>query len=139
MSSDLNSRDFAGTNIKSPLEKMRAMSIITAKDDPTGLSMINFNLSNFLKKHNEEDIFFIFGQWATEPVKRSPGKFIRFPASGKEALITRTDALMRNLSQRQDINDNFIESASKYMYKAIDKEVMYLGTNDRFSTMEKSA
>ncbi len=136
MGINLNNRDFSGTGIKKPTEKMRAMTIITATDNAAGLNKINFSLTVLLQKSSFKDVCYTMGQWATEPVRRSPGKFIRFPAAGKEALNTRTDALLRHLSPRQDITDANIHSLKAYMNNAVDQEIMYLGNH---GTMAQSA
>jgi hypothetical protein len=126
---NLNSRDFTGTNIKSPAEKMRAMTIITATNDTDGLNKINFSLTFFLQKGSFIDLCYVMGQWATEPVRRSPGKFIRFPVAGKEALKTRSDALLDHLAQRPDLSGANIHSLKTYIHNAIDHEIMYLGNH----------
>ena len=69
---NLNSRDFSGTNIKSSADKMRAMTIITAKDDTDGLNKLNFSLTFLLQSSAHQDICYVMGQWATEPVRRNP-------------------------------------------------------------------
>lgn len=131
MDAESVNRDFTGTTIKTPMDKMRAMSIIRAKDDPSGLSIINFNITAFLTTAKHPDAFFILGLWATEPVRRSPGKFIRFPHAGRQALATRSDALMVRLSQRPDINQNFIDGAKLHIAEMIGQEVTHLLGNAR--------
>ena len=127
---NLNSRDFSGTNIKSPADKMRAMTIITARDDADGLNKLNFSLTFLLQSSAHQDICFVMGQWATEPVRRNPGKYVRFPAAGKEALINRTDALLNILGQRRDMTGAYIDTLKVFMHNAIIKEITYLGSND---------
>ncbi len=135
----MNDRDFSGTEIKKPAEKMRTMAIINAKDDAIGLNKINFSLTILLQKNSFKDICYIMGQWATEPVRRSPGKFIRFPAAGKDALKTRVDAMLDHLKQRPDLTDSNIETLKIYMHNAIDHEIMYIGSNDSNSSTVQSA
>ncbi|MCK5385418.1 MAG: hypothetical protein KAJ29_07540 [Alphaproteobacteria bacterium] len=139
MDIDINNRNFPDTGIKTPAEKTRAMAIITAKDDASGLNKINFSISAFLQKGALKDICYIMGQWATEPVRRSPGKFIRFPAAGKEALITRADALLKHLQQRRDMTAPHLLSLETYMHNAINHEITYLGSNDQETLPQKSA
>ena len=127
---NLNSRDFSGTNIKSSADKMRAMTIITAKDDTDGLNKLNFSLTFLLQSSAHQDICYVMGQWATEPVRRNPGKYIRFPAAGKEALINRADALLKILGQRRDMTGAYIDTLKVFMHNAISKEITYLGSND---------
>lgn len=126
-------RDFTGTSIKSPMDKMRAMSIINAKDDPTGLSMINFNITTFLGRSRLQDAYFVLGLWATEPVRRSPGKFIRFPQAGKEALLNRSNNLLTRLSEREDIDADFVHEASQTIQSMVEKEITYLRRNEHVS------
>jgi|GEM_PF-6977920 len=125
MNTNLNTRDFSGTGIKTPAEKMRAMAIITAKDDVIGLSKINFSITLFIQKGSFQDICYILGQWAIEPISRSPGKFIRFPAAGKEALATRADALLKNLERRIDFTRSNIYTLKTYMHNAIENRITY--------------
>lgn len=126
MGAEIVDRDFTGTTIRKPMEKMRAHAIIRAADDPSGLSMINFNITPFLLSTRKQDAFFILGLWATEPVRRAPGKFVRFPEAGKDALITRTNALMKNLVRREDVKDTFVEEAKIHIFEMIEHEINYM-------------
>ncbi|MGN7438660.1 MAG: hypothetical protein ACTHOO_08460 [Alcanivorax sp.] len=133
MDMDSVNRDFTGTSINSPMDKMRAMSIINAKDDPSGLSLINFNITTFLGKSRLSDAYYILGLWATEPVRRSPGKFIRFPQAGKEALLNRSNSLLTRLSEREDIDAAFVHEASQAIQGMVEKEITYLCRNEHTS------
>ena len=131
MDADIANRDFTGTTIKTPMDKMRAMSIINAKDDTAGLSLINFNITTFLSKNKQADAFFILGLWATEPVRRYPAKFVRFPEAGKQALSTRADSLMTNLLQRQDVDNDFVDAAKIQINSMINKEITYIRHSEK--------
>ena len=124
MGSEVIDRDFSGTNIKKPMDKMRAHAIIRAKDDPSGLSIINFNLPAFLHKSRHKDAFFILSMWATEPVRRNSLKFVKYPEQGKQALRLRADALLQHISKREDTCNEFIQSASLYINTAIETEMV---------------
>ncbi len=127
MDINLNNQDFSGTNIKTPAEKMRAVTIIKASDDTDGLNKINFSLTFLLQKGCFSDVCYIMGQWATEPVRRCPGKFVRFPAAGKEALTARSDLLLKHLSNRPDLTSANIHMLRTFMNNAIDQEITYSG------------
>ena len=128
-----NNRDFSSTGLNSPAEKVRAMAIITATDDTAGLSKIGFSLTVLLQKNSFKDACYVMGQWATEPVRRSPGKFVRFPAAGKEALRTRADAMLDHLADRPDLTYPNIHALKAFMHNAIDQEITYLGNRGSMS------
>lgn len=115
--------DFSGTKIKSPADKMRAHSVINAANTQNGLSMINFNLSFFMKTSRTHDVAHILSLWAIAPVKKSADKFFNHPEAGTHALKARVDALIQHLSCRHDLHEDFIESCKDKMVEAIDNEI----------------
>ena len=130
MNIDLNSQNFPGTKITTPAEKFHAMAIIQATNDKSGLDKINFNLTALMKRTSHEDICFVLGKWATEPINRSPGKYIRFPAAGKEALINRAESIIKFIGMRQDIDNAFISLTRTTIHDAINEKITYLGHNE---------
>lgn len=123
---DQHEYDFSGTNIKTPVDKMRAHSVINAPNTPNGLSLINFNLSCFIKKARTKEICHILSLWATAPIKKNPHKFISHPKAGEQALKKRAETLLDQLSGRHDMSDNFIENCEKHMFENIEKEIRIL-------------
>lgn len=141
MKQSLNARDFAGTQIKTPFEKMRANAIVNAKYDTCGLSIISFNVFAFLQHGKSEDAYFLLRRWAIEPIKRNPVKFMKYPEAGYSALIKRVMKLDRDLAIKQNIPDWFAERATAQMRKAVD-DMMYSlqqKTSDENQTNLKSA
>ena len=133
MGLNLNDRDFPGTGIKNPAEKMRAMAIINAKDDLAGISKINFSLTAFLQKGHFTDICIVLEQWATEPIRNTPNKFIRFPEAGKQALIHRSNKLLDNLKQRRDLSPPNIRTIKTFMHNAIERKIMCLDSRNSYA------
>lgn len=125
-----SSNGFKGTNIKTPFEVMRASAIINANIDTRGLSLINFNLTTFLKKGREEDCYFILSLWAVIPIKNRPQHYIKHPQTGQQALIKRTEELINHLKKRSDTSDYFIEIAHNRMTQNVNKIFNELRNND---------
>lgn len=115
--------DFSGTKIKSPADKMRAHSIINAANTQNGLSIINFNLSFFLKTSRTNDVAHILSLWAIQPVKQSAQKFFNHPEAGTHALKSRAETLIQHLSCRHDLHDGFIENCREKMIERIENEI----------------
>lgn len=124
MKQSLSARDLAGTEISTPFEKMRANTIVNAKYDTCGLSIISFNVFAFLQHGKSEDAYFLLCRWAIEPIKRNPSKFIKYPEAGYSALIKRVMKLDRDFAIKQNIPDWFAERATAQMRKAVD-DAMY--------------
>lgn len=140
MKQSLSARDFAGTQIKTPFEKMRANAIVNAKYDTCGLSIISFNVFAFLQHGKSQDAHHLLCRWAVEPIRRNPSKFIKYPEAGYSALIKRVMKLDRDLAIKQNIPDWFAERATAQMRKAVD-DAMYdlrTRTNDKNQTDLKS-
>ncbi len=117
----MDARDYSGTTIKTPFEKMRANAIINAKNDTAGLSLINFNITAFLPKSKREDAYYLLSQWAIEPINLQKQKFLQYPQQGTQALIKRADLLIENLSKRNDLPDGFLEISGERMKEEINK------------------
>jgi len=140
MKQSLSVRDFAGTRIKTPFEKMRANAIVNAKYDTCGLSIISFNVFAFLQHGKSEEAYFLLRRWAVEPIRRNPSKFVRYPEAGYSALMKRVMKLDRDLQIKQNIPDWFAEHATAQMRKAVD-DAMYdlrTKTNDTKTSELKS-
>lgn len=121
MSTKLTLSQFKGTNIKTPFEIMRANAIIDANMDIRGLSLINFNLTTFLKRGREEDAYFILSFWAIAPIKHQAQKFIQNPQAGQQALIKRTEKLIERLAEREDTSEYFLETVFTRMTQHINR------------------
>tara|TARA_R110001592_G_scaffold20926_11_gene84687 strand:+ start:3513 stop:3929 length:417 start_codon:yes stop_codon:yes gene_type:complete len=126
-------RDYAGTGIKTPFDKMRANAMINARHDTRGMSIIEFNINAFLQQARHEDVYHILRLWAVEPLKRSPSKFQKYPEAGEKALYKRAQALKDNLLRAPHIGDWLAESASEHMSRAIEQELNVLHSNIKHS------
>jgi hypothetical protein len=116
-------KDFKGTGIKTPFEKMRARAIIKAGLDAKGLSLINFNLPAFWHYEKRDDAIMILCLWATEPVRLQRAKCSSNPKQAQAALHKRADILKENLQQRRDVPCGFLENALEKMKDAINDEM----------------
>ncbi len=122
-------REFSGSTIDTPFEKMRANAILNASHDAKGFSIINFNVSGFLKSAKHNDIIYILCLWAIEPVNKAPSKFEQHPQAGQQALIKRASLLADNLSQRRDLNDDFLQKLRIHMERTIENHMIAFLSN----------
>ncbi len=122
--------EFKGTTIKTPFEKMRANAILNATNDDKGLSIINFNVTGFVKAHKFDDVFYILCLWSVEPLEKAPRKFGRYPEAGEQALKTRAKGLIDNLSNRRDLTHEFIDTLRDGMTKMIENQMSPLYSDD---------
>ena len=119
-------QEFKGTCIKTPFEKMRARTIISAGMDAKGLSLINFNLTAFMHYDKRPGAYLILSLWASEPIRKQVNKFRAHPDEGKQALYKRVYMLSENLRQRKDLPNGFLDKAIIQMKQAVDTEIAYL-------------
>lgn len=122
----MDARDYSRTTIKTPFERMRANAIVSAKNDVTGLSLINFNITAFLPKSKRNDAYYLLSQWAIEPINLQQQKFLQYPIEGTKALINRADILMANLSRRNDLPDGFLDTAYEHITNTIKQTMLTL-------------
>ncbi len=122
---------FDTTNITCAVERMRANAIINAQMNVEGLSMIGFNLPLFTSSKREEDGLLILAQWAIEPIRKNPAKFMRFPEVGEDALHQRAHNLFLHLSKRKDITEQFLDSAAERMSQAISMQMSLFAKTER--------
>ncbi len=119
----LYTRDFTGTDIKTPFEQMRSNAMINARHDLRGMSVLIFNANYFLQEARHQDLYYILSLWAVEPTKRSPVKFRKYPKAGRNALYKRVEILRKHFYMAPHIHDCFVDTAIDHMMIAIDNEL----------------
>ena len=127
MGTALSQKDFReNTTLRTPLEQMRANSMVSANHDKRGMSIISFNINAFLEPSKQDDALFILGRWAINPIQKNPTRFQNHPTEGKKALEGRAKTLINNLSTRKDMPVYFLEKLQTHMQVEIESEINLL-------------
>lgn len=129
MNMESYTREFKGSELKTPFDQMRANAMINAGHDDRGLSVLHFNICAFLNQGRRNDIHYILKLWAIEPINKNAQKFRKYPEAGYNALLKRITILEKSLSKHRNIGYWFTKDAAAEMRNALEKEMQNLSPN----------